>query len=80
MPHTTASIHIDYYTDVLCVWAWIAQPRLEELNRQWAGRVTIRPRSSLQAHLFLKAVALVTDEALVEPVALRIRQAFLTVF
>ena len=128
MPHTTASIHIDYYTDVLCVWAWIAQPRLDELNRQWAGRVIIRhryldifgdshrkiarqwgemdgfekfgahvvksvapfenlevnpdiwtkvrPRSSLQAHLFLKAVALVTDEALVEPVALRIRRAF----
>ena len=128
MPHTAAPILIDYYTDVLCVWAWIAQPRLEELNRQWAGRVTIRhryldifgdshrkiatqwgeadgfekfgahvvksaasfenlevnpdiwtkvrPRSSLQAHLFLKAVALVTDEALVEPVALRIRRAF----
>ena len=128
MSHTTAPIHIDYYTDVLCVWAWIAQPRLDELNRQWAGRVTIRhryldifgdshrkiakqwgeadgfekfgahvvksvtpfeslevnpdiwtkvrPRSSLQAHLFLKAVALVSDEALVEPVALRIRQAF----
>jgi len=128
MPHTTAPILIDYYTDVLCVWAWIAQPRLEEINRQWAGRVTIRhryldifgdshrkitrqwgeadgfekfgahvvksvapfenlevnpdiwtkvrPRSSLQTHLFLKAVALVTDETLVEPVALRIRQAF----
>ena len=128
MPHIAAPILVDYYTDVLCVWAWIAQPRLEELNRQWAGKVTIRhryldifgdshrkiakqwgetdgfekfgahvvksaasfenlevnpdiwtkvrPRSSLQAHLFLKAVALVTDEALVEPVALRIRQAF----
>ncbi len=44
MPHIAAPIHIDYYTDVLCVWAWIAQPRLEELNRQWAGRVTIRHR------------------------------------
>jgi len=128
MPHIAAPILIDYYTDVLCVWAWIAQPRLDELNRQWAGRVIIRhryldifgdshrkiatqwgetvgfekfgahvvksvapfenlevnpdiwtkvrPRSSLQAHLFLKAVALVTDEALVAPVALRIRRAF----
>jgi len=128
MPHIAAPIHIDYYTDVLCVWAWIAQPRLEELNRQWAGKVTIRhcyldifgdshskiskqwgesdgferfgahvvksaapfenlevnpdvwtkvrPRSSLQAHLFLMAVALVTDETLVESVALRVRQAF----
>jgi hypothetical protein len=27
-------------------------------------------------NLFLKAVALVTDEALVEPVALRVHQAF----
>ena len=36
MSHTTAPINIDYYTDVLCVWAWIAQPRLDELNRQWA--------------------------------------------
>ncbi len=128
MPRTAAPVHIDYYSDVLCVWAWIAQPRLEEVNRQWAGKVTIRhryldifgdshrkiarqwgetdgfekfgahvvksaapfenlevnpavwakvrPRSSLQAQLFLKAVALVSDETLVEPVALRIRQAF----
>jgi len=128
MTHRSPAILIDYYTDVLCVWAWIAQPRLEELNRQWGERVTIRhryldifgdshrkitkqwgekdgfekfgahvvksaaafenltvnpdiwtkvrPRSSLQAHLFLKAVALVTDEALVEPVAIRIREAF----
>jgi predicted DsbA family dithiol-disulfide isomerase len=36
----------------------------------------VRPRSSLQAHLFLKAVALVTDETRVEPVAFRIRQTF----
>ena len=128
MSQNAAPILIDYYTDVLCVWAWIAQPRLEELSDQWAERVAIRhryidvfgdshrkianqwgetdgfekfgahvvksaasfeglevnpdiwtkvrPRSSLQAHLFLKAVALVTDEALVEPVALRIRRAF----
>ena len=128
MLQNAAPILIDYYTDLLCVWAWIAQPRLEELNRQWAGKVIIRhryldifgdshrkitrqwgetdgfekfgahviksaapfenlevnpdiwtkvrPRSSLQAHLFLKAVALVTDEDLVDPVALRIRQAF----
>lgn len=128
MSQNAAPILIDYYTDVLCVWAWIAQPRLEELSYQWAERVAIRhryidvfgdshrkianqwgeadgfekfgahvvksaasfedlkvnpdiwtkvrPRSSLQAHLFLKAVALVTDEALVEPVALRIRRAF----
>lgn len=128
MTDSSTPILIDYYTDVLCVWAWIAQPRLEELNRQWGDRIIIRhrfvdifgdshrkiakqwgetdgfekfgvhvvksaaafenlevnpeiwtkvrPRSSLQAHLFLKAVALVTEEVRVEPVALRIRQAF----
>ncbi len=128
MTNTSAPIVIDYYTDVLCVWAWIAQPRLEELHRQWGDSITIRhryvdifgdshgkiarqwgetdgfekfgahvaksavsfdnisvnpdiwtqvrPRSSLQAHLLIKAVALVAGEALVEPMALRIRQAF----
>ena len=23
---------IDYYTDSLCVWAWIAQRRIDEFN------------------------------------------------
>ena len=35
---------VDYYTDILCVWAWIAQPRLEELQRQWGFKITIRHR------------------------------------
>jgi predicted DsbA family dithiol-disulfide isomerase len=35
-------IDIDYYSDVLCVWAWIAQPRLEELEKQWGSRISIR--------------------------------------
>jgi predicted DsbA family dithiol-disulfide isomerase len=35
---------IDYYTDMLCVWAWIAQPRLEELQRQWSDQVEVRHR------------------------------------
>lgn len=37
-------ILIDYYTDVLCVWAWIAQPRLEELHRQWGSQIGIHHR------------------------------------
>ena len=37
-------ITIDYFTDVLCVWAWIAQPRLQELNEGWEDRVTVRHR------------------------------------
>ena len=36
----------------------------------------VRPRSSLQAHLVLRAVALVAGEAVVESVAWRIRRAF----
>lgn len=35
---------IDYYTDMLCVWAWIAQPRLEELQRQWGKQIEVRHR------------------------------------
>ncbi len=38
------SITVDYFTDVLCVWAWISQPRLQELDEQWEGRVTVRHR------------------------------------
>lgn len=39
-----APIIIDYYTDVLCVWAWIAQPRLEELNKQWGDKIRVQHR------------------------------------
>jgi len=35
---------IDYYSDLLCVWAWIAQKRVEELERQWGERVAITSR------------------------------------
>jgi predicted DsbA family dithiol-disulfide isomerase len=33
---------IDYYTDILCVWAWIAQRRIDELNQQLGGRIELR--------------------------------------
>jgi predicted DsbA family dithiol-disulfide isomerase len=124
----TSPIIIDYFTDALCVWAWIAQPRLEELHRQYGNRVQIRhrnvdifgdshnkiltkwgeqsgfenfashveqsassfehcnihpdiwrqvrPCSSQQAHLFLKAVQLVADDQAVESMSLRVREAF----
>jgi len=32
---------IDYYSDLLCIWAWIAQRRVEELNRQMGARVSL---------------------------------------
>jgi len=37
-------VQIDYFTDVLCVWAWIAQARLDELNRQWGDQIQVRHR------------------------------------
>ena len=33
---------IDYYTDILCVWAWIAQRRIEELNKELGDKITLR--------------------------------------
>ena len=33
---------IDYYTDVLCVWAWIAQRRVDELKEQWGDKVVLQ--------------------------------------
>jgi len=35
---------IDYYTDILCVWAWISQPRLDELQLQCGLQVRVRHR------------------------------------
>ena len=32
---------IDYYTDVLCVWAWISQRRVTELKEQWGDKIEI---------------------------------------
>lgn len=121
-------IHIDYFTDMLCVWAWIAQARLDEVQRQWGQRVRVRhryvdifgdsfskipqrwgerdgfekfgqhvvesaakfehckvnpdiwtrvrPRSSMQAHLLLKAVGQLAGQEAVAELAHRIRRAF----
>lgn len=33
---------IDYYSDVLCVWAWIAQRRIDELNEKLSGKIELR--------------------------------------
>lgn len=34
---------IDYYSDVLCAWSWVAQRRNDELNNQWGDNVLLRP-------------------------------------
>ena len=109
-------IRIDYFSDVLCVWAYLSQIRLDELKKNhgrqieihyhfiplfgctenrighgWKDRggypgfgvhvkevgagfphvnvhpdiwVRIRPRSSANCHLFLKAVQLLEEEML----------------
>lgn len=42
MSVSESGVVIDYYSDILCVWAWIAQPRLDELEKQWQGHITVR--------------------------------------
>lgn len=44
MKDSQGRIIIDYYSDVLCVWAWIAQPRLEQLLIDWGEKICIRHR------------------------------------
>ena len=36
---------IDYYTDTLCVWAWIAQRRVDELNKHFGDAIAWRYHS-----------------------------------
>lgn len=33
---------VDYYSDILCVWAWIAQRRIDELNRELENKIELR--------------------------------------
>lgn len=37
----TQPLIIDYYSDLLCVWAWIAQKRLDELNQKLSDKIEI---------------------------------------
>ncbi len=38
----TSKLVVDYYSDILCVWAWIAQRRIEALEEQWGERIEFR--------------------------------------
>jgi len=40
----SSSLEVDYYSDVLCVWAWIAQRRIEEIQENWGDAVHMRFR------------------------------------
>ncbi|MEZ0149255.1 MAG: DsbA family protein [Candidatus Reddybacter sp.] len=35
---------IDYYSDILCVWAWIAQRRIDELKQTFGAALEFRYR------------------------------------
>jgi predicted DsbA family dithiol-disulfide isomerase len=122
------TLSIDYYTDILCVWAWIAQKRIDELNKklgnsielqhyyvdvfgdvptkmntQWQSKggyegfaehihksasafeyahinpkiwTEVRPSTSANAHLVLKAVEITYDKKKSIDMALKFRTAF----
>jgi predicted DsbA family dithiol-disulfide isomerase len=38
----SSPLEVDYYTDVLCVWAWIAQHRIDEIEKEWGERIRLR--------------------------------------
>lgn len=119
---------IDYYTDILCVWAWIAQRRIDELTHkleskievkyyyvdvfgdvptkmdmQWKQKdgyvgfsdhvkksasvfedapvnskvwTEVRPATSANAHLALKAIEITYDKSTSVDMALKFREAF----
>lgn len=33
---------IDYYSDILCIWGWIAQRRLDELNKTLGAKIELK--------------------------------------
>lgn len=35
-------LRVDYYSDILCVWAWIAQRRIDELNTQLGDQIALK--------------------------------------
>ena len=38
---SVAPLQIDYYTDLLCVWAWIAQRQIDEMTLQWGPQIQL---------------------------------------
>jgi len=119
---------IQYYSDLLCIWAWIAQRRIDELNKEFGEHIqfeyhyvdifgnvpqkmqtswsekggyngfaqhvhhsaqkyedaivhpdvwaTVKPTTSANAHLILKAVELTHDSKSAMDFALTLRKAF----
>lgn len=44
MTAVNQTISIDYYSDVLCIWAYIAQARVDEIKRQFGDQVDFNYR------------------------------------
>ena len=40
--HMNTPLIIEYYTDILCVWAWIAQRRIDELHQKLGEQIEFR--------------------------------------
>jgi len=38
------AIEINYFSDLLCIWAWFAQPRIDEVCAKYGDRVRFVPR------------------------------------
>lgn len=38
----STALTIDYYSDILCVWGWVAQRRLDELNQYLGNKIEIK--------------------------------------
>ena len=41
MGHQETKVRIDYYSDVLCIWAYLAQIKLDELRAKFGDRVQL---------------------------------------
>ena len=38
---STPPLAIDHFSDILCIWAYVADARMSELAAQFGGRVTV---------------------------------------
>ena len=52
-------ITIDYFSDILCIWAWITQRRIDELNKQFENKIEIRFQ---YIDIFGDAISRITDQ------------------
>jgi predicted DsbA family dithiol-disulfide isomerase len=38
---SSETVSIAYYSDLLCIWAYVAQIKVDELRRNFLGRVSL---------------------------------------